>query len=72
MALDVTDPEPIARDDPLLTLENVLITPHIGSASVRTRARMASIAADNIIEVLRGKIPRFCANPEVKVAIRRA
>lgn len=70
--LDVTDPEPIRRDDPLLTLENVVITPHIGSASVRTRARMASIAAENIIAVLRGRMPQFCVNPEVEMAIRRA
>ncbi len=71
-ALDVTDPEPIARDDPLLALEQVVITPHIGSASVRTRARMASIAVENIIAVLGGGMPRFCANPEVQMAIRRA
>lgn len=70
--LDVTQPEPIPRDDPILALDNVVITPHIGSASVRTRAAMASIAADNILAVLGGAMPRFCVNPEVEMAIRRA
>lgn len=48
-ALDVTDPEPIKLDDPLLTLPNVLIVPHIGSASQKTRDRMALMAAENLI-----------------------
>lgn len=63
--LDVTDPEPIAKDDPLLKFPNVVITPHIGSASYTSRNKMAEIATDNIIAVLEGKLPRFCANPEV-------
>jgi glyoxylate reductase len=54
-ALDVTDPEPIAPDHPLLTLPNLTIVPHIGSASVRTRSRMAEIAADNLLAGLRGE-----------------
>ncbi len=63
--LDVTDPEPIRADDPLLKLPNVVITPHIGSASYTSRNRMADIATDNIIAVLQGRLPRFCANQEV-------
>jgi glyoxylate reductase len=63
--LDVSDPEPIASNDPLLKLANLVITPHIGSASHTARYKMAEIATDNIIEVLRGRLPRCCANREV-------
>ncbi|HEX3244271.1 MAG TPA: D-glycerate dehydrogenase [Chloroflexota bacterium] len=56
-ALDVTDPEPISMDDPLLSLENCIITPHVGSASFGTRTRMATLAAKNIAAVLAGKPP---------------
>ncbi|HEV2171672.1 MAG TPA: D-glycerate dehydrogenase [Candidatus Binatus sp.] len=65
--LDVTDPEPIARHDPLLRLANVVITPHIGSASIATRAQMAAIAVDNILDRLAGRLPRLCANPTVSL-----
>jgi glyoxylate reductase len=66
--LDVADPEPITPGDPLLKLANVVITPHIGSASYTSRNKMADIATDNIVAVLEGGLPRFCANP--KVALR--
>lgn len=65
--LDVTDPEPIASNDPLLKLPNVAITPHIGSASYSSRYKMAQIATDNIIAVLNRDQPPFCANPEVRI-----
>ncbi len=52
-ALDVTDPEPIAPDDPLLSLDNCLVVPHIASASRATRGRMASMAAANLIAGVR-------------------
>lgn len=54
-ALDVTEPEPIPLDDPLLTLPNCLIVPHIGSATVKTRDQMALMAADNLIAGVTGK-----------------
>ena len=56
-ALDVTDPEPLPADHPLFRFEQVLITPHIASASERTRARMAELAAENVIAVLDGRPP---------------
>ncbi len=65
--LDVTDPEPIARRDPVLRLNNVVITPHIGSASINARARMAAIAVDNILDGFAGRMPRWCANPQVRL-----
>ena len=66
--LDVTETEPIPPDDPLLTLENVILAPHIGSASVPTRRRMAMMAAENLVVGLRGGVPAHCVNPE---AVRR-
>lgn len=53
--LDVTDPEPMRADDPLLSLPNCLVVPHIGSATQRTRDRMAEKAARNVIAGLRGQ-----------------
>ncbi len=54
-ALDVTDPEPLPADDPLLDAPNLLVVPHIGSATVRTRSRMADMAADNLLAALAGR-----------------
>lgn len=65
-ALDVTEPEPIPMDDPLLTLENCLIVPHIGSASVATRDKMASMAAANLLAGVRGEPLPTTVNPEVR------
>jgi glyoxylate reductase len=61
-ALDVTDPEPLPLDHPLYRFENVIITPHIASASLATRSRMASMAAENILAVLRGYDPPNAVN----------
>ncbi len=64
-ALDVTEPEPIPLDSPLLTLDNLLMAPHIASASRETRSKMAWMAAENLIAGLKGKRLPHCANPEV-------
>jgi len=64
-ALDVTEPEPITSSDPLLSLPNCLIVPHLGSASVATRSRMAEMAAQNALAGLRGERLPNTANPEV-------
>lgn len=53
-ALDVTEPEPLPRNHPLLELDNVIITPHLGSATVQTRLRMAELSVDNLLTGLRG------------------
>jgi glyoxylate reductase len=64
-ALDVTDPEPIPPDDPLVGLENCLIVPHIASASRATRSKMAEMAAANVIAGVRGERIPTPVNPEV-------
>jgi glyoxylate reductase len=64
-ALDVFEKEPIPASSPLLKLKNVIVTPHIASASVETRDKMAEIAAESILDVFSGRTPRFIVNPEV-------
>ena len=54
-ALDVTDPEPLPRDHPLLKLDNVIITPHLGSATEETRRRMAEVSVENLLAGLEGR-----------------
>lgn len=65
-ALDVTEPEPIETDSPLLMLSNCIIVPHIASASVATRSKMAEIAANNLIAGVRGEVLPAWVNPEVQ------
>jgi glyoxylate reductase len=62
--LVVAEVEPIPLDDALLTLDNVAITPHIGSASVATRAKMAEMAVESVLQALRGEMPSHCVNPD--------
>lgn len=64
-ALDVTDPEPLPADHPLLALPNCLVVPHIGSASIATRSLMSAMAAENILAGLAGLRLPHCVNPEV-------
>jgi glyoxylate reductase len=64
-ALDVTDPEPLPVDNPLLELENCLIVPHLGSASQHTRDMMSLLAAENLIAGLKDQRLPNCVNPEV-------
>ncbi|SDI42100.1 Lactate dehydrogenase [Chryseobacterium taeanense] len=63
--LDVTNPEPIFKDDPILELSNVCVLPHIGSATVEARNGMAKIAAENLIAFSKGEKMPACINPEV-------
>lgn len=61
-ALDVTDPEPLPADHPLLAAPNCLVTPHIASATTATRARMADLAARNLLAGLAGEAMPACVN----------
>ncbi len=63
--LDVFEKEPLPLHDPLLTLENVVLLPHIASSSVATRDRMAVMAAENLLSVLRGERAPHTVNPQV-------
>lgn len=64
-ALDVTDPEPLPGDHPLLDAPNLTVIPHLGSATERTREAMADLAVDNLLAALAGKRMPHCVNPEV-------
>jgi phosphoglycerate dehydrogenase-like enzyme len=68
-ALDVTEPEPLPGEHRLLSLPNIVVCPHIASASIATRSRMATMAAENLIAGLRGQLPPHPVNPE---ALRRS
>jgi len=61
-ALDVTDPEPLPADHKLLTLSNLIVAPHIASATVSSRTKMAMIAVDNLIAGVNGKPLPFQVN----------
>ena len=63
-ALDVFEREPLPPDDPLLALANVIVLPHVGSATVETRWAMRELAIDNLLAVLRGDEPPCPVNPE--------
>jgi len=70
-ALDVLETEPPAADEPILSLPNVILLPHIGSATVETRAAMLDLAVTNLSAVLSGKEPPACVNREALQGARR-
>jgi glyoxylate reductase len=63
--LDVTEPEPLPLNSPLLTLDNIIIAPHIASASTTSREKMSWMAAQNLIAGLKGERLPNCVNPQV-------
>jgi glyoxylate reductase len=63
--LDVFEQEPTPMDNPLLKLENVVVAPHISSASLETRAKMSEMVADNLVSFFQGKQPPNLVNPDV-------
>ena len=63
-ALDVMSPEPLPPDDPLLEAPNLLVVPHVGSATEQTRERMASLAVDGLLAGLSGERPKHLVNPQ--------
>jgi glyoxylate reductase len=64
--LDVFEVEPVPMDEPLLKLDNVVVPPHLGSGSIATRTKMATMAAENCLAGVTGKIPPNVVNPEAK------
>jgi phosphoglycerate dehydrogenase-like enzyme len=64
--LDVFEIEPLPKDSPLLGFDNVVLLPHAASATVETRDRMAILAAQNIVDVLSGRLPKALVNGEVQ------
>jgi len=63
-ALDVTDPEPLPADHPLVNMTNCIVVPHTASATVQTRDRMAELAARNLLAGLRGERPPAAVNAD--------
>ena len=61
-ALDVFEKEPPLPNNSLLKIKKVLLMPHLGSATISTRTKMAEIAAENLLNVLNGKTPIYAAN----------
>jgi len=63
--LDVFDPEPPAKNNPLFELDNVVLTPHLASFTDQGRRRMGMMVAEDVLSVLRGEAPKYQANPEI-------
>jgi len=71
-ALDVFEQEPTPKENPLLKLDNVVVAPHISSASYETRSRMAEMVAENLDAFFEGKTPPNLVNPEVLKTKRKS
>jgi D-3-phosphoglycerate dehydrogenase len=69
--LDVFEKEPIPLNDPLLQLDNVVLTPHIGSATIETRRAMAMSVAESVLSVLKGKVPKNLVPEQVTIFSRK-
>jgi glyoxylate reductase len=69
--LDVFEKEPVDLDNPLLKMDNVVVLPHVGSATEATRQAMVDLAADNILAVVQGKPPLTPVNPEVLSRLKK-
>ena len=69
--LDVTTPEPLPTDDPLLSAPNLVVTPHLGSATRQTRVKMAELAVDGVLSAAAGERPVHLVNPEALATWRR-
>jgi D-3-phosphoglycerate dehydrogenase len=63
--LDVYDQEPLPLDDPLLNLNNVVLTPHLSANTIECRRRMAVTVAEEVLRVLHGEKPRYSVNPDI-------
>jgi len=70
-ALDVFEQEPTPKENPLLKLDNVVVAPHISSASYETRSRMAEMVAENLVAFFEGRTPPNLVNPEVAKAKKK-
>ena len=64
--LDVYEKEPLSNSNPLLKMKNVIVLPHMGSATYQTRSKMSEVAVQNLLNILKGKDPLFIVNSDVK------
>jgi phosphoglycerate dehydrogenase-like enzyme len=64
--LDVFEKEPLPAGHPFMDMRNVILCPHLGSATIRTREKMSVMAAENTIAALEGQTPRFLVNPSCR------